>query len=155
MREKSNIIVGIAMAVFSAVAIFLLFLAMFTNGDFGAERGSGFAVIFGTAQGSTLNAVPLLIVAFVLECVAIVTAIVGAAMPGKLQGIVLAATGAILIASGVLFLFSVGFYKNANADVLSVNADSLALGPAPIANAVLAFIGGLLGLYGGDKAFKA
>ena len=155
MRQKSNIIIGIAMTIFTAVAIFLLFLPMFSNGDFGGERGNGFGVIFGTAQGGTLNAVPLLIVAFVLECVAIIGAIVAAALAGKAQGLALGIVSIILIISGVLFLLSVGLYKAANADVLSANAENLTLGGAPIANAVLVFLAGLIGLYGGYKSFKA
>ena len=155
MRQKSSFIVGIATTIVTAVAIFLLFLPMFSNGDFGAERGNGFGVIFGAAQGGTLNAVPLLIVAFVLECVAIIGGIVAAAMAGKAQGLALGIVSALLIASGIIFLFSVSFYKAANADALSANAENLALGGAPIANAVLAFLGGLLGLYGGYKSFKA
>ena len=143
------------MSIFTAVAIFLLFLSMFTNGDFGAERGNGFEVIFGAANNGSYNAVPLLIVAFVVECVAIISSIVGAAMVGKLQGIVLGSTGLLLIVSGVLFLLSVSLYKGANADLITGNADTLALGAAPITNAVLVFIGGLLGVYGGYKAFKA
>ena len=127
MRQKSNIIIGIAMTIFTAVAIFLLFLPMFSNGDFGAERGNGFGVIFGAAQGGTLNAVPLLIVAFVLECVAIIGGIVAAAMAGKAQGLALGIVSALLIASGIIFLFSVSFYKAANADALSANAENLAL----------------------------
>ena len=155
MREKSNIIVGVAMSLFTAVGIFLLFLTMFSNGKFGMERGSGYAVIFGTAQGGSLNPVPLLIVAFVVECVAILGAIVGAALVGKAQGIALGATGILLIACAIAFLFSVPLYKNANMAIISENAESLELGAAPICNAIFAIIAGVLGLYGGYKGFKA
>ena len=143
------------MSIFAAVGIFLLFLPMFTNGEFGAERGNGFDVIFGTAQGGTMNAVPLLIVAFIFECVAIVSAIVAAALVGKAQGIAFGLTALLLIAGGVIFLMSVTLYKDANSATISVNADNLTLGAAAISNAVLVFLGGLLGVYGGYKAFKA
>ena len=144
------------MAIFAVVAVLVLFAPMFTIGkDFGQERGNGFGVIFGTAQNSSYNPVPLLIVAFIAECVAGLLALVGSIFTGKIQGILLGVAALLLVAGGVLFLLSVNLYKAANKDIITTEIAGLGLGAAPITNAVFAFLAGLFGLYGAYSSFKA
>ena len=40
MKERSNILLGAIVSIFSVVAILVLLAYMFTNGDFGMERGT-------------------------------------------------------------------------------------------------------------------
>ena len=156
MRNRTNTIIGVVMAIFAVVAVLVLFAPMFTIGkDFGPERGNGFGVIFGTAQNSSMHPVALLIVAFVIECVAGVMALVGSIFTGKIQGLLLGIASLLLIAGGVLFLLSVNLYKAANKDLITSEISGLGLGAAPITNAVFAFLAGLLGLYGAYSSFKA
>jgi hypothetical protein len=155
MKERSNILLGAIVSIFSVVAILVLLAYMFTNGDFGMERGTGYGVIFGFAQGKSMNAIPLLIVAFVFECVSILGGIVVAFPGGKVGAIGFGLLAVILALCGTAFLFSVNLYKAANASIISDNVSSLALGPAPIVNAVFAYMGALLSAFGAYKGLTA
>jgi|GEM_PF-2323726 len=163
MRNKSNIFVGIVSAIFAFVATMVLFADMFTatygGQKYGKEYGTGYQVMFGLEQGKSLNGVPLLVMAFVFLCVAFALLIVAAIMAGKVQGLVFAVSALLLIAAGVLFLFSVSLFDSANKSIIDASGtyhvDELSLGAAPISCAVFALLGGVLSLYGAYSAFKA
>jgi len=150
MSKKTNIVVGFAIALMATIAVFVLFASCFSADVEGSEYGSGFSVMFGsTSRG--FEAVPLLIVAFSLECGAFLAAIIGAFLFGKVQAIVYVLTSLILIAAGALFLFSVPLFVSINP---LNNPEGISLGAAPITSAVFAFIGGALGLFGTYNAVK-
>ncbi|OPZ35046.1 MAG: hypothetical protein BWY98_00842 [Tenericutes bacterium ADurb.BinA155] len=152
MSKKTNIIVGLVVAVFVAVAVFVLFANCFaTPSGYGAEYGSAFKVMFGS-QGSAYNAVPLLIVAFSLYCAAFLTAIVGAFCFGKVQTIVYGLTALMSIGAGVIFLLSVSLFRAVN--TAPIGSEAISLGAAPITSSVFAFLGGVLSLFGAYKAIK-
>ncbi len=168
MKSKTtNILLGTAILVFAAVAILVLFAAMFNyQDDYGAGWGSGFGVMFGTAQHKSFHPVALLIVAFSVEIVGGLTGIVAAFMERKIALILNIVTAVCLIAGGVLFLCSVPLFLGANSDSIELvkmidnakaagSPNPLTLGAAPITNAVFAFLGGLLGVYGAYTGLQA
>jgi hypothetical protein len=148
MGKKTNIIIGLIIAVFTAVSIFVLFGNSFTDGEYATDAGSLFNVMFGsTAKG--YKAVPLLIVAFSLYCAAFLAAVVGAFCVGKVQGIVYLLTALMVIGAGVIFLLSVSLFRAVNP---TNSTEAITLGAAPITSSVFAFLAGVLALFGAYKA---
>lgn len=150
MSKKTNIVVGFAIALMTAVAVFVLFANCFSAPVEGSEYGSGFAVMFGDTS-KNFGPIPFLIVAFSLECGAFLTAIIGAFLFGKFQAIAYIITSLLLVAAGVIFLLSVSLFVSVNP---LNNPEGISLGAAPITSAVFAFIGGALGLFGTYTAIK-
>ena len=164
MKSKTtNILLGSAILVFATVAILVLFTSMFNyQDDYGAGWGSGFGVIFGTAQNKSFHAVPLLIVAFSIEILGGLLGILSPFFSRKIGMILNIVSAACLIAAGVLFLFSVSLFLGANKDSVELtkliqnsSGKALTLGAAPITNAVFAFLGGLIGVYGAYSSLQA
>ncbi len=154
MRNKTNLLLGVVVAIAALVAIFTLFAPGFGSvDDYGSTRGNGFEILFGV-ESRSYNAVPLLIVAFVLVCVAVLTALVSAFMPGKLAMITFAITGVLLAAAGIMFIFAPALFKSANPNI-SESAEAVKLGAGFITSMIFAFIGALLSLYGAYETKKA
>ena len=150
MGKKTNIIIGLIIAVFTAVSIFVLFGNSFTDGEYATDAGSLFNVMFGsTAKG--YKAVPLLIVAFSLYCTAFLAAVVGAFCVGKVQGIVYIVTLLMLVAGGVLILMSQSLFRAINP---TSSPAPEKIDASPIVSSVFAFLGAALGLFGAYKAIK-
>ena len=101
MNRKVSVIVGLLVTVLAITAILVCFASAFgADADGLADtRGNVFQIMFGY-QGK--NAVPLLIVAFVLQCVGAFFALLGAIVPGKLGGINLAAESSTGLQLGIV-----------------------------------------------------
>ena len=83
-NRKVNIVLGLLVTVLAIVSVFILFATAFGKSDYSdhpSTLGSCFNVMFGN-QG--FEPVPGLIVAFVLQCVAILFALFGTILPGKI-----------------------------------------------------------------------
>ena len=150
MNRKVKIIFGLIVALFATIAVLVLFSTAFGAGayGYGSTRGNGFQVMFGY-QGK--SAVPALIVAFVLELVAIFSAFVGMMMPGKISMLNYAFSAVLLLVGGILFLNAPSLYTAIN----PVSYEIPVNGTGTILNAVFAFIGAALGLYGAYRIRKA
>lgn len=111
MRKKNNsgIVVALITAIFAVVAIFCLMAPGFDE----ASWGTGFIVSFG-AQSKATVAVPALIIAFVLEIVAAVFALLFVAIRNKARTIVILFAGVCTLVAGILFLLSKTFFLSAN-----------------------------------------
>ena len=152
-NRKVNIALGLIVAVLSIVSIFVLFATAFGSSDYSGHPstlGSCFNIMFGN-QG--FDPVPGLIVAFVLQCVAAVFALVGAILPGRLGGINLGVAAICAAVAGVLWLMAPNMFSSVNP--ITETAESVAHGTGTILTAVLCLLSGLLGLYGGYRSFKA
>ncbi len=126
------------------VSIFSMFAKAFTE-DQGAVRGNFYEVMFGLIDGTSV--VLLLVVGFVLLCLALIACLFGLSLTDKgtkafaIVLIVLAAAG------GTLCLFSIPFYTAANGIVDINNTGVTTLGPGSIVPAVFAYLAVLIGLY--------
>lgn len=151
MNKKTSIIIGVAVALLSAIAVLVLFASCFsTDAGFGEEFGTAFTVMFGsTSRG--YGAVSMLIVAFSLECLGFVLAIAAPITTGKVRLSLFALTAISLVAAGVIFLFSSQLFRAVNS---THSLEALNLGAAPITSAVFAFLGGALSCYGAYISLK-
>ena len=155
MNRKVTVIVGLLVTVLAITAILVCFASAFgVDADGLADtRGNVFQIMFGY-QGK--NAVPLLIVAFVLQCVGAFFALLGAIVPGKLGGINLGLASLLLIAGGVIFLFAPTLYEAANAkNIVPIPGASISNGTGILLTAIFSIAGGVIGIYGGYRTFKA
>lgn len=155
MNKKTNAIIAVISCVLTVVAIFVLFATCFKAGDYGSEYGTVFGVMFGS--NTSYKAVPLMIVAFSVYCLAFVTVIAAALLNGKTSMIVFIATAALLIFAGIVFLLSPTLFRAVNP--ASVGQDDskdliLQLGAGPITSAVFAFLSGAMCLFGAYNASK-
>ena len=154
-NRKLSVIIALLVAVFAIVAILVCFAPAFGADvdGYGDTRGNVFNIIFGY-QGK--NAVPMLIVAFVFECVAVLFALFGALFRGRLGGINLGLAGLFLIAGGIIFLFAPQLYQSANAGIIVlIPGQKISNGSGILLTGIFAIVSGVLGLYGGYRSFKA
>ena len=151
-----NLILGIGAAIMAIVAIFVMFSTGFgADRELESTRGNVFTIIFGSSSMG-YHPVPILIVAFVLICIAIVAALVAAFLPGKSASLGFVVVALLLIAAATMFAFAPISYKAANADIISINLpEDIVLGPGCILTMVFAYLGGALSLYGAYSNFKA
>ena len=152
-NRKVNMILGLVATVVAIVSVLVLFATAFGASDVASHPstlGSCFNVMFGN-QG--FNAVPMLIVAFVLQLVAAFFMLIGAILPGKLGMFGLGLAGVCLAVAGVFWLMAPNFFKGAN--TVSADVEAVVNGTGTILAAVFSFLGALLGLYGAYRTFKA
>ena len=153
-NRKAQIALGLITAALAIVSIFVLFATAFGASDavgYPSSYGSCFKVMFGT---SAVNAVPMLIVAFVLQCVAAVIAIIGAIFPGKLGGMVLGFAAVLLVVAGIFWAMAPTLFLGQNKDLVTP-VEVVTHGTGTIMAMVFTFLPGLLGLYSAYRAFKA
>ncbi|MBE6127516.1 MAG: hypothetical protein E7182_06040 [Erysipelotrichaceae bacterium] len=151
-NRKVNIVLGILVSVLAIVSVFILFATAFGKSDYSdhpSTLGSCFNVMFGN-QG--FEPVPGLIVAFVLQCVAILFALIGTILPGKIGGLSLGIAAASMVGGGILWLLAPSMFSSINP--IAAQAETVTHGTGTILTAVICFLGGLLGLYGGYRAIK-
>ena len=154
-NRKVNIILGLIAALSAVISVFILFATAFGPSDAASNPstlGSCFDVAFGTSQ-TGLNAVPALIVAFVLQLVAVVFGLIGALLPSKAGGIALAIGALSIAVAGVFWIISPGLFRSANPSITPAS-ENVVLGTGTILAAVFCFLSTLLGLYGASRAFK-
>lgn len=152
-NRKVNIVLGLVATVAAIVSILVLFATAFGTSDSAGHAstlGSGFQVMFGQ---SGFDAVPLLIVAFVLQCVGAFFALVGAILPGKLGAIGLGVTAICLVAAGIMWFLSPSLFSGINK--LSAEAESVVLGTGAILGATFSLLAAVISLYGAYRSFKA
>ena len=151
MNRKINLVFGLLVSAAALIAILVLFSTAFgSDSTYGvaSTRGNGFQVMFGYQDRAVV--VPL-VIAFVLQAVAILLALIACIMPGKISMFGLGIAGICLAAGSVLFLMAPTFYVQANAITTEIPAN----GTGTILTAVFGFIGALLGLYGAYRVSKA
>lgn len=151
-NRKVNIFLGIAAAILGIVSILTMLATCFGPSDFSdhpSTLGSCYNVMFGY---QSYNAVPLLITAFVLQIVGCVFALFGGIMRSKIGAFVLGIAAICFVVGGVFWFMSPGAF-------LSINnvgeAEKVVLGTGSILTAVFSLLGGVVGLYGAYRAFKA
>jgi hypothetical protein len=152
MNRKVNAILGLGVALMSAIAIFVLFSYAFNDSqDLNYNGQSVFTAMFSSV---TYNkpAVPGLIVAFSLEIAAFVFAIVAGILSGKASSLTYALTFVFLLVAGILFLNAWNLYC---ASIPYSGKDSVTIGSGTICSVVFAFIGAVLSLYGAYSNFKS
>lgn len=154
-NRKMIIFLGILTAILCVVGILVLFADAFAEiNSLPASRGSVFYVMFGD-EAAHYASVPGLVAAFVMLCVAIFFALVGAILPGKLGMIPFALTAVLCIVSGILFALGKDLYLSANSTVVSYKANELANGTGLVLGMIFSFLPALLSLYCAYNDFKA
>ena len=152
-NRKANIILGLFAALMAVVSVFTLFATAFGNSDAAGHAstlGNVYDVMFGS---QSLNAVPMMIAAFILQLVAILFALFGALLPGKVGAFGLALAAILLVLAGIFYLASPNFFLSVNPT--DAHAEQVVLGAGTIISPIFCFLGGLLGIYGGYRSFKA
>lgn len=153
MRAKNNLMIAGIMILFSAIALLVLFSDLFfVYPEFGGERGSAYFILFMYWEQDYNPTIPL-IVAWCLQCVAVLALFAVPFLKEKPQAITLGVSGLLLIATAVTFLCAVPIYQWAQGDIIQETA-SMSISYAPICNAIFAGIAGLLGIYAGYTTFK-
>lgn len=156
MNKKTNLLLGLVVALLAIVGIFVLFSTAFGgDGDNSSVRGSVFYVMLGDSERGYAS-VGGLISAFALLIVGTVSAIIGGCFKGKLASLVFLFTAVVLAISGVLFAMGPSLYMSANAG--TINPDMLdtpiTLGTGLICAMVFSFAPAVLALYGAYSTFK-
>lgn len=156
MNKKTNLLLGLIVALLAIVGIFVLFSTAFGgDGDNSSVRGSVFYVMLGDSERGYAS-VGGLISAFALLIVGTMSAIIGGCFNGKLASLVFLFTAVVLAISGVLFAMGPSLYMSANA--ATVNPDLLdspiTLGTGLICGMVFSFAPAVLALYGAYSTFK-
>ena len=152
-NRKVNIVLGALVSVLAIVSILVLFATAFGASDYSGNPstlGSCFDVMFGK---QSFNGIPLLVTAFVLQIVAAVFALFGAILPGKLGSFGFGVTTICLLAAGIMWFLSPSLFLGAN--TLNPEAETVVLGTGSILGAIFSLVGGVLGLYGAYRSFKA
>ena len=151
-NRKVNIILGIAGAVLGIVSVLTMLATCFGVSDsagHSSSLGTCYNVAFG-AQG--YSAVPLLVIAFVLQIVGCVLSVVGGILPGKIAAILLGVGGLSFVLGGI-------FWFMAPSAFLGINdpgaAENVILGTGSILTAVFSLGGGLVTFYTAFRAFRA
>lgn len=152
-NRKTQIALGLVTTVLAIVSIFVLFTTAFGASDsigYPSSFGNCFKAMFGT---SAIKPVPMLIVAFILQIVAAVFALIGSLFPGKLGGIILGIAAVLLVAAGVFWIMAPTLFLNAN--TVNPLVEKVTHGTGTILAMVFTFLPGLIGLYGAYRTFKA
>lgn len=162
MSKRINALLGTAVAIFTIVAIFVLFAAAFgeEGGTEDAGRGSVFTVMFGLGgldydAAKVYPPIPALIVAFAFLCTAVVTSIASAIASGRIASMIQLVTALLLITAGIIFLCIYPLYKASLPENYAENLRAMDLGAGTICAVIFAFMGGALSAYGAYRNFKA
>ena len=154
-NRKLSIVIGLLVTALAITAILVCFASAFgaDSSGYADTRGNVFQIMFGH-QGK--NAIPMLIVAFVFQCVAILFGLFGALLPGRAGGIALGVTALLLLAAGVIYLFAPGLYQSANAGLITpIEGEGINNGSGILLTSIFSIVGAVIGIYGGYRSFKA
>lgn len=154
-NRRVSLIIGLLVTILAITSILVCFAPAFgaDSAGYADTRGNVFQIMFGY-QGK--NAIPALIVAFVLQCVAVLFGLLGAFLPARLGGINLGVAALLLIVSGVLFLFAPNFYSSANASsIVPIAGETIGNGTGILLTSIFSIVSGVIGIYGGYRSFKA
>lgn len=154
MNRKINIILGLVCSVLAIVAVLFGFGYAFSDaiGDTYYEGLSLFQTIFGS---TTYNHSPVggLIAAFVLQLIAILTAVLAAATQSKLASIFYGVTAILLAVAAILFLNTMNFFNMANPGQSLPSDEQLGFGT--VCTVIFSFIPAALCAYGAYSNFKS
>ena len=154
-NRKLQIIIGLLVTILAVTSILVCFASAFgaDSAGYADTRGNVFQIMFGY-QGK--NAIPMLITAFVFQCVAVLFALFGALLPGRMGGMVLGLASLLLVAGGVIFLFAPMLYQSANAStIVPVEGETISNGSGILLTSIFSIVAGVIGIYGGYRSFKA
>lgn len=161
MNKKTQIIIGIGVAILAAVAVFVCFANCFQSGDGSYPSASCFEIMFAphNINRNPNNrvapyAVPTLIIAFALQCVAFLFSFIGAGLRGKASALVFGIVALVLIAAGVLWIMSPSLYTAVN-PLAPGYAPNLSLGAGAICSVVFSLVGAALAALGAYRSIKA
>lgn len=156
MNKKSNLIIGLGVAIMAAVAIFVMFSTGFgADKELESVRGNVFTIMFGSSSMG-YHPVPGLIVGFALLCAGFLTALVSGFLPGKSSMFGFGITLILLAVGATLFAFAPAMYTSANADIISKSyGESITLGVGLILVMVFGYLGAALSLFGAYSNLKA
>lgn len=152
MNRKANIVLGIFTALMALVAIFVLFAYAFNDSQSLNFEGSNvFVTMFGS---DTLGRAPVpgLIVAFVLQIVAVLFGLISGFLPGKASAISFGITLVCLVTAAILYLNGIALFEAVNP--AHSDQDAKVLGVGLILTSVFSFIGAVTSLYGAYSNFK-
>lgn len=154
-NRRVSIIISLLVAILAVTAILVCFATAFgaDSAGYTDTRGNVFQVMFGYQDK---EAIPALIAAFVLQCIAILFAIFGAILPGRAGGICTGIGALLLVVAGILFLFAPGLYQSANAaTIVEIEGESIYNGSGILLTSIFSIVAGVIGIYGGYRSFKA
>ncbi|MCQ2742188.1 MAG: hypothetical protein MJ239_02685 [Bacilli bacterium] len=162
MNKKTQIIIGIGTAILAAVAVFVCFANCFKSGDgAGYPSGTCFDIMFAPHNVNrdphsyvAPYAVPGLIAAFVLQCVAFLFAFIGAALRGKVASVVFGIVTLLLAGAGIIWLMANKLYIGVN-PLTPGYEPNIVLGAGAICSVVFSFAGAALAALGAFRSFKA
>ena len=148
--KKTKTLIGLLATICALVAIFTLFCTAFGNvGEFPSSRGSAFDVMFGS---QSYDAVPGMIAAFVILCVAAFVLLAGSLLPSKLAMIVLGVGSVLSLVGAIMLFFAPGMFQAVAGSSLEAEVPTLGIGL--ILPAIFGILGGLIGLLGARNAMK-
>lgn len=151
--KKRKTLIGLVATVCVIVAIFTLFADAFSSGvkEYGSSRGSVYQVMFGNWQG--YDAVPGMIVAWVLLLVAAAFVLIGSFLPSKIGGLALGIGAVASLAGSIMFFFAPGMFSavTGRAEFLT---EAPSIGVGIIVSAVFGILGALIALFAARSAMK-
>ena len=148
--KKRKTLIGLFATVLAIVAIFTLFADAFGGvGDYPSSRGNVYQVMFGY-QG--VDAIPGLIIAWVLLLVAIVVILLGSFLPSKIGGLTLG-VGAVVCLAGSIMLFFAPQMFTATANKVMIE-ETPTIGVGIIVSAIFGILAAIISLFGDRSAMK-
>ena len=150
--KKRKTLIGLVATVCAIVAIFTLFADAFSSGvkDYPSSRGNVYQVMFGNFQG--YDAVPGMIVAWVLLLVAALFILVGSFLPSKIGGLTLGIGAIAAVAGSIMFFFAPGMFEAVVGKEILIEKPGVGVGI--IVSAIFGILAGLIALFGARSAMK-
>ncbi len=148
-KNTINKTIGLFIALFTMIAIFVMFAPAFDSSSYSSVTGNVFQAMFGMMY-DTYPVVWPLVLGFVALCLAFIISFGALALDGKRVKLLYLIELVLLIGAGVIFLFSVKFYDAAHAPETLASLSEDGLGAGTICVVVFSFIsaaisaGGLL-----------
>ncbi len=143
-NNNGNVILALAVSVLSIIGIFVLFADAFSE----ATWGTGFEVIFGLEDKSTVLC-PGLLVGFIFACIAVFLPFLAIVLDGKARGGVYLFTAITLIVAGTIYLCARPIFLGTNNFNTDVDVNRIEyLGAGFITSIVFNYLGAALCLVG-------
>jgi hypothetical protein len=136
-KNPASKIISALVFLFSAIALFVMFAPAFAE-DVATSYGNVYQVMFGNIYKNN-QVVPLLVVAFSLNCLGCLLSIGGFILNGKSAKGLFALETLLFAGAGVLFLFTQKFYEAANNTQIAL-AGGTGLGGGTISAVVFLFL---------------
>ena len=148
--KKRKTLIGLVADICAIVAIFTLFADAFGGvGDYPSSRGNVYQVMFGY-QG--VDAIPGLIVAWVLLLVAILVILFGCFLPSKIGGLTLGVGAVICLAGSIMLFFVPQMFASVANKVMIEEVPTIGVGL--IVSAIFGILAAVIALFGARSAMK-